>query len=91
MGFRESFELNFNFGSESPSNFPVKERQLFKSAHKQEIGLLWSTESFEVKYNIGFGIPIKFPSLRSFFIEIDPETTKRWTDGLTLIVEKLRL
>ena len=32
--------------------------------HKQEIGLLWSSESFEVKDNIGFGIPIKFPSQR---------------------------
>ena len=26
--------------------------------------LLWSIESFEVKYNIGFGIPIEFPSQR---------------------------
>ncbi len=30
----------------------------------EEIGLLWSSESFEGKYNIGFGIPIKFPSQR---------------------------
>ena len=36
----------------------------FKPVHKQEIGLLWSSESFEVKYNIGFGIPIEFPSQR---------------------------
>ena len=28
----------------------------------EEIGLLWSRESFEVKYNIGFGIPIRFAS-----------------------------
>ena len=26
--------------------------------------LLWSSESFEVEYNIGFGIPIEFPSQR---------------------------
>ena len=29
--------------------------------HKQEIGLLWTSESFEVKYSIGFVIPIEFP------------------------------
>ena len=38
--------------------------------------LLWSSESFEVKYNIGFGIPIKFPSQRKKIIQIGPETTK---------------
>ena len=26
--------------------------------------LLWSSESFEVKYNIGTGIPIEFPNKR---------------------------
>ena len=41
-----------------------------------EIGLLWSSYSFEGKYNIGFGIPIKFPSQRKKIIEINPETTK---------------
>ena len=49
---------------EFPSNFQVKEN-LIKSVHKQgnfEFGLLWSRESFGVKYNAGFGIPIKFPS-----------------------------
>ena len=30
----------------------------------EEIGLLWSSQSFEGKYNIGFGIPIEFPSQR---------------------------
>ena len=30
--------------------------------HKQEIGLLWSSESFEVKNSIGFGITIEIPS-----------------------------
>ena len=25
---------------------------------------MWSSESFEVKYNVGFGIPIEFPSQR---------------------------
>ncbi len=28
----------------------------------EEIGLLWSSQSFEGKYNIGCGIPIKFLS-----------------------------
>ena len=49
---------------ESPSNFQGKEEEIVKSVHKQEIGLLWSNESFEGKYNIGFGIPIEFPSQR---------------------------
>ena len=50
---------------ESSSNFQVKEEEkLFKSVHKQEIGLLWSSESLEGKYNIGFGISIEFPSQR---------------------------
>ncbi len=30
----------------------------------EEIGLLWSSQSFEGKYNIGFGISVKFPSQR---------------------------
>ena len=47
---------------ESPSNFQVKEKKLFKSVHKQEIGHLLSSESFELKYNIGIGILIEFPS-----------------------------
>ena len=42
---------------ESPSNFQVKEKKLFQSVHKQEIGLLWSSESFEGKYKIGIEIP----------------------------------
>ncbi len=29
-----------------------------------DVKLLWSSESFEVKYNIGFGIPIEFPNQR---------------------------
>ena len=37
---------------------------------------MWSSESFEVKYNIGFGIPIEFPNQRKKFIQIGPETTK---------------
>ena len=33
---------------------------------------MWSIESFEGKYNIEFGIPIKFPSKKKRIIEIDP-------------------
>ncbi len=38
----------------------------------EEIGILWSSQSFEGKYNIGFGIPIEFPSQREKNIEIGP-------------------
>ncbi len=37
---------------------------------------LWSSESFQVEYNIVFGIPIEFPSKRKKIIQIGPETTK---------------
>ncbi len=33
----------------------------------EEIGILWSSQSFEGKYNIEFGIHIEFPSQRNFF------------------------
>ena len=33
-------------------------------------------KSFGGKYNIGFGIPIEFPSQRKKIIQIGPETTK---------------
>ena len=43
----------------------------------EEIGLLWSSQSFEEKYNIRFGIAIEFPSQRrKKNIEIGPEITK---------------
>ena len=42
----------------------------------KEIGHLWARQSFEGKYNIGFGIPIEFPIQRKKNIEIDPLTTK---------------
>ena len=32
--------------------------------------LLWSSESFEVNFNIGVGIPIEFPSQRKKNIQI---------------------
>ena len=46
----------------SPSNFQVKEKKLFKSVHKQGNWTFVVREWFEGKYNIGFVIPIKFPS-----------------------------
>ena len=46
-------------------------KKLFKSVHKQEIGLLWSSESFEGKYDIGFGIPIESPSQRKKLFKSD--------------------
>ena len=38
--------------------------------HKQEIGLLWSSESFEGKYDIKFGIPIKFLSKKKKLLKL---------------------
>ncbi len=39
----------------------------------EEIGLLWASQSFEGKYNIGFGFPIEFPSQRRrTIIQIGP-------------------
>ena len=55
---------------ESTSNFQVKGNFFFKSVHKQEIGHLGSSESFEVEYNIGFWIPIEFQSQRKKNIQI---------------------
>ena len=41
--------------------------------------VLWSSESFGVKYNIRFGIPIEFLSQRrKKIIQIGPETSKLW-------------
>ena len=34
--------------------------------------LLWSSESFEINFNIGFGIPIEFPSQRKKISQIGP-------------------
>ena len=69
---RESFKESIISDLDYPSNFQVKEKKLVKLVHKQEIGLLWSSESFEVKYNIGFGIPIEFPSQREKISQIGP-------------------
>ena len=40
----------------------VKYRIAVNITEDKEIRLLWSSESFEGKYNIGFGIPMEFPS-----------------------------
>ncbi len=56
--------------------YHIISKLIFKSVQKQEIGLLWSSESFEGKYNIRFGIPIELPSQRKKIIQIGPETTK---------------
>ena len=47
-----------------------KKKKLFKLVHKQEIGLLWSSESFEGKYDIKFGIPIKFLSKKNKLLKL---------------------
>ena len=64
---QRSFEVNFNIGL---------------GIHKREIKLLWSSESVEVKYNIGFEIPIEFPSQRKKIIQIGP-----WTRNWPFVVQ----
>ncbi len=49
-------------------------RQLFHVKSLVEIGplVLWFRESFEVNFNIGFGIPFVFPSQRKNIIQSIP-------------------
>ncbi len=42
----------------------------------EEIGLLWSIQSFEGKDNIGFKVPIKYLNKKKKNIENGTETTK---------------
>ena len=54
-------------------NFQVKEKKLVKSVHKQGYWTFVVQRVLEGKYNIGFGIPVKFSSQRLKIIEIGPE------------------
>ena len=54
------------------TKFKISDNQTNKDKCRLEIELLWSSESFEVKYNIGFGIPIEFPSQRKKISQISP-------------------
>ncbi len=72
MWSSELFEVMYNIRFANTIEFPSQRKKLFKSVHKQEIGLLWSKEAFEVKYNIGFGIPIEFQSQRKIIIQVGP-------------------
>ncbi len=56
LWFRVSFEVNFE----------RKNLVEICTSINKKIGLLWFRESFKVNYNIGFGIPIKFPSQRKY-------------------------
>ena len=42
-----SFEIKYNIGFGIPIEFPSQRKKIVKLVHKQEIGLLWSRESFE--------------------------------------------
>ncbi len=42
----------------------ITEYHIISKLILQRIKLLWSGESFEINFNIGFGIPIEFPSQR---------------------------
>ena len=48
----------------------------------EEIGLLWSSESFEGKYNIGFEYPSNFQvKEKKIFKSVHKQ--RNWTDGHT--------
>ncbi len=57
---------------ESPSNFQVKGKKIFKSVHKQGNYTFVDQRVILGKKNIGFGIPIKFSSQRNKIIQICP-------------------
>ncbi len=62
------------------TKFKISDKQILKYSYYIEINiatnhyykLLWSSESFEVNFNIGFGIPIEFPSERKQISQIGP-------------------
>ena len=54
----------------------ITEYHIISKLILQRIKLLWSSESFVVKYNIGFGIQIVFSSESKEIMEIGPGTTK---------------
>ena len=60
---RESFGESTISDLESSSNFKVK-KKLFKQVHLQGNWTFVGQRVIWGKYNIGFGIPIKFPSQR---------------------------
>ena len=80
----------FNFRFWIPIKFPIQRRKkLFKSVQKQRNYALTKNAKFVMfkwtfvvqrvilgEYNIGFGIPITFPSQRKIIIEIGQETTR---------------
>ena len=49
---------------EFPIEFSSQRKTILNRFINKEIGLLWSSKSFEGKYNIEFKNPIKFPSQR---------------------------
>ena len=53
---------------ESPSNFQVKEKKIFKSVHKKGNWTFVVQTVIWGKYVIRFGIFNEFPSQRNFFI-----------------------
>ena len=50
------------------------------------IKLLCSSESFEVKYNIGFGITIQFTNQRIFFLLKSVHKQENWTFVVQLVI-----
>ncbi len=87
MWSRQSFRASAIWDFESPTNFQVKEKNLFKSVKKQRnyaltknakiiIGLLWSRESFEESTISDLGSPSNFQFKEDEKIELGPETMK---------------
>ena len=60
---------------------------------------MWSSESFEGKYNIGFEIPIEFPSQRSpsrnneikLKLKMTKSSSLKWTHGRSVIGYRVSL
>ena len=76
---RESFEESTISDLESPSNFQVKEKKIFKSVHKQGNWTFVVQIVIYRKYNIGFWIPIKFSSQRRKKIFKSVQKQRNWT------------
>ena len=62
----------YNIGFGISIKFPSQSKKIVKSVHKQEIGILWSSESFEVDLES----PSNFQVREKKIIEIGHETTK---------------
>ena len=71
---------------ESPSNFQVKEKKLFKSVYKK---INWTFVVQTViwgKYDIRFGIPIKIPNQRERKLFKSVQKQRNWTVVVRIVI-----